>query len=293
MPINESTKHALATALLEAERERRPIAPLTASWPDLTPADAYAIQLEVLARKLQQGSRVVGKKIGLTSQAIQQMFGVDQPDYGHLLDTMAIADGGQAPMARLLQPKIESEIAFVLERDLQGPGLTAADVLAATDYVVPALEIIDSRISDWQIKLADTIADNASSGLFVVGARKTKVEQLDLRLVGMVVEKNGADALTAAGAAVLGHPANAVAWLGNKMAEFGVSLRAGEVLLSGALAAARGARRKNHRPETGIDFARQAAADGHFLARHGLADRRDGVARRRGHSTRATDSSAH
>lgn len=238
MPINQETIHELAAALAQAESERQPIAPFTDAYPEMTPEEAYSIQLAVLARKLQQGQRVVGKKIGLTSKAIQQMFGVNQPDYGHLLDTMAIADGGDAPMSRLLQPKVESEIAFVLKRDLQGPGLTAADVLAATDYVVPALEIIDSRIRDWKIKLADTIADNASSGLFVVGTNKTKVDNLDLRLIGMALEKNGELALTAAGAAVLGHPANAVAWLANRMAELGVSARAGEVMLSGSLAAA-------------------------------------------------------
>jgi len=238
MPIDESTARKQAEALYQAEVQRRPIEPLTAVYPDLRPEEAYAIQLEVVRRKVDAGGRIVGRKIGLTSRAMQQMLGIDQPDYGHLLDTMAVADGGQVPIERLVQPKVEGEIAFVMKRDLRGPAVTVADVLAATDYLVPAIEIIDSRIRDWQIKLADTIADNASSGMFVLGNSRTAVDQVDLRLVGMVLEKNGEVALTGAGAAVLGNPARAVAWLANKLSEFGISLKAGEVILSGSLSSA-------------------------------------------------------
>jgi 2-keto-4-pentenoate hydratase len=238
MAISERTKKELAEALCRAETERKPIAPLTEAHPDLTLEEAYAIQLENVERKLREGHRVVGKKIGLTSKAMQQMLGVDQPDYGHLLDTMAVESGGEVPMDRLLQPKAEAEIAFVLKSDLQGPGLTVADVLSAVDYLVPAIEIIDSRIRDWKIKLADTIADNASSGMFVLGDSRVAVDHVDLRLMGMVLEKNGEVVLTGAGSAVLGNPAIAVAWLANKLSEFGLSLKAGEVILSGALSAA-------------------------------------------------------
>lgn len=240
MPLSESRIEELATALYEAERERRPIPPLTEKYPQMTPEEAYAVQLKNIRRKLAQGRRVVGKKVGLTSRAMQQMLGVDQPDYGHLLDDMAVADGGVVALDRLVQPKVEAEIAFILKRDLQGPGLTVEDVMAATESLAPAIEIIDSRIRNWQIKLADTIADNASSGLFVLGEQRTPVDTVDLRLVGMVLSRNGEVALTGAGAAVLGHPAVAVTWLANKLAEFGITLKAGEVILSGSLSAALG-----------------------------------------------------
>ena len=228
----------LARQLVAAEHQHAPLPPLTETYPELTVSDAYAAQLAVIERKVAQGARVVGKKIGLTSKAMQQMFAVDQPDYGHLLDTMAIANGGEAPMARLLQPRVEGEIAFLLQHDLRGPGVTEAQVLAATEAVIPAIEIIDSRIRDWKIKLADTVADNASSGLFVLGDTRTPVAQVNLRLVGMVLEKNGELVGTGAGAAALGDPATAVAWLANKLAEFGMSLTAGEIILSGSLATA-------------------------------------------------------
>ena len=238
MALGEEAKKGLADALYRAEIERTPIAPLTEIHPDLTVEDAYAIQLQVVDRKLKEGRRVVGRKIGLTSKAMRQMFGVDQPDYGHLLDTMAVVSGGQVPIGELLQPKIEAEIAFVLKRDLPGPGVTQSDLMAATEYVTPALEIIDSRIRDWKIKLADTIADNGSSGRFVVGNSRTPVDQVDLRLAGMVLEKNGEVILTGAGAAASGHPAIGAAWLANTLSEFGRSLKAGEVILSGSLSAA-------------------------------------------------------
>jgi len=228
----------LARQLVAAEHERTPLSPLSETYPGLTVSDAYAVQLAAIAHKVERGAKVVGKKIGLTSKVMQQMFAVDQPDYGHLLDTMAVANGGEAPMTRLLQPRVEGEIAFLLKQDLRGPGVTEAQVLAATEAVIPAIEIIDSRIRDWKIKLADTIADNASSGMFVLGDTRTAVRQVDLRLVGMVLEKNGELAGTGAGAAALGHPAASVAWLANKLAEFGLSLNAGEVILSGSLAVA-------------------------------------------------------
>jgi 2-keto-4-pentenoate hydratase len=228
----------IARQLVAAERQRTPLPPLTETYPELAISEAYAVQLAAIDQKVAQGARVVGKKIGLTSKVMQQMFAVDQPDYGHLLDTMAVASGGEAPMMRLLQPRVEGEIAFLLKQELRGPGVTEAQVLAATEAVMPAIEIIDSRIRDWKIKLADTIADNASSGFFVLGDTRTPVRDVDLRLVGMVLEKNGEIVGTGAGAAALGNPASAVAWLANKLAEFGLSLNAGEVILSGSLAVA-------------------------------------------------------
>jgi 2-keto-4-pentenoate hydratase len=211
---------------------------LTAAIAELTAADAYAIQLAGIDARKREGRRVVGKKIGLTSQAMQRMLNVDQPDYGHILEDMIVEDGGEFPVRNLIQPKIEPEIAFILDRDLKGPGVTAVQVLAATRFVLPALEIIDSRIEGWKIKLCDTIADNASSARVVLGGTPRRVDQLDLKLIGMVLEKNGRVAQTGAGAAVLGHPANAVAWLANAIAQYGVTLQAGEVVMPGAISAA-------------------------------------------------------
>ncbi|MGQ9594361.1 MAG: 2-keto-4-pentenoate hydratase [Anaerolineae bacterium] len=228
----------LAVELLQAWETRVPVDPLTERFPALTVAQAYEIQLAGIRRRLEGGRRVVGKKIGLTSKAMQDLLGVHAPDYGHLLDDMVVPNGQAVPVSRLLQPRCEGEIAFLLKRDLVGPGVTVGEVLAATEAVLPALEIVDSRVRDWRIQIQDTVADNASSALLVLGDKLTPVHGLDLRLVGMVLEKNGQVMATGAGAAVLGHPAAAVAWLANKLGEFGVALKAGEVVLSGALTAA-------------------------------------------------------
>lgn len=239
MRITEEAKRALAEALYWAEVRGEPIEPLTDRYPGLTVREAYEIQLLVLERKLREGGRVVGKKIGLTSPAMQQLLGVDQPDYGHLLEGMAVPSGGVIERGRLIQPRIEGEIAFLLGRDVVGPGVGMEEVLEATEWVAPALEVIDSRILGWRIRLADTIADNASSGVFVVGEERVKAEAVDLAGVEMVLWCNGREAVRGKGEAVLGHPARAVAWLANALAEFGERLRAGEVVLSGSLGAAR------------------------------------------------------
>lgn len=228
----------LADALAQAEAQGRGIEPLTQQFPGLTIEMAYQIQLHNIQKKVAQGRKVVGKKIGLTSRAMQQLLGVDQPDYGHLLDDMVVENRGLISFSRLLQPKVEAEVAFVLKDDLMGPGITVDDVLRATDYVLPALEIVDSRIKDWKIKIEDTIADNASSGCFVLGGKPRKVDELDLVQFGMVLYQNGQVANTGVGVAALGNPAYCVAWLANKLAEFGIGLKAGEVILSGALSAA-------------------------------------------------------
>ena len=224
--------------LLSAERERQSLSPLTELDSTLTVDDAYQIQLRTIEQKMKEGHRIVGKKIGLTSVAMQQLLGVDQPDYGHLLDNMAVEDGGTVPWERVMQPKVEAEIAFVLKRDLVGPRVTMLDVLQATDYIVPALEIVDSRIADWKIHLADTVADNASSGLYVLGGKRVPIHSVDIAQIGMALYRNGELANTGVGAAALGHPAFCVAWLASKLYEYGKELKAGEVVLSGALSAA-------------------------------------------------------
>jgi 2-keto-4-pentenoate hydratase len=224
-----------AAQLIEAEQTRVGMDPLTTVDPEISIDEAYYIQLQNIKKKLVEGQKIVGKKIGLTSVAVQKMLGVDEPDYGHLLDSMVVENGGTIDIKTMLQPKIEGEIAFILKKDLKGPNVTVLDVLQATDYVVPALEIVDSRVQDWKIKLQDTVADNASSGLVVLGGKPTKIEDIDLELIGMVLMQNGEVANTGVGAAALGNPASCVAWLANRLADYDITLKAGEVILSGAL----------------------------------------------------------
>ncbi|MET3695769.1 2-keto-4-pentenoate hydratase [Bacillus oleivorans] len=230
--------HDFANQLAEAENARVGMTPITAQESEITVEEAYRIQLENIHKKLENGAKITGKKIGLTSLAMQKLLGVNEPDYGHLLDTMLIKNGGAVSVEHLLQPKVEGEIAFILKEELRGPNITTLDVLKATNYIVPAIEIVDSRIQDWKITLHDTVADNASSGLYVLGGKRTKIEDVDLKQVGMVLTKNGEVVNTGVGAAALGHPARCVAWLANKLSEFDISLKAGEVILSGALSAA-------------------------------------------------------
>lgn len=212
--------------------------PLSTHEPTMTIDDAYSIQIQRIERAVAQGEKITGKKIGLTSVAMQNLLGVDQPDYGHLLQSMEVSNGGTVSLSKLFQPKIEGEIAFVLKKELVGPNVSAEDVLAATDYVVPAIEIVDSRIQDWNIKLVDTVADNASSGLYVLGTNKVKVSDVDLKSVHMELVKSNEVINEGKGTDVLGDPAFCVAWLANKLYEYGVTLKAGEVILSGALSAA-------------------------------------------------------
>ncbi len=224
--------------LKQALNSHTQVLPLTEENPAITVEEAYQVQLKLIDDALAAGDTVSGKKIGLTSLAMQNLLGVDQPDYGQLLDSMAVENNGQIETASLFQPKIEGEIAFVLKEDLAGPNVTKEQVLAATAYVVPSLEIVDSRIKDWQIKLADTVADNASSALYVLGNQQTEVEGLDLTKVTMRLLQNGSVINEGSGADVLGHPATCVAWLANKLIEYGVTLKKGEIILSGALTAA-------------------------------------------------------
>ena len=225
-------------ALYEALVNRRAIAPLTETEPGIVIADAYRIQLRMIERRLaDRNERVIGKKIGVTSQVVMDMLKVDQPDFGHLTSGMVYGDGAAIEANTLIAPKAEGEIAFVLKHDLSGPGVSNADVLRATEYVLPCFEIVDSRIRDWKIRIQDTVADNASSGVFVLGDAAIDPRKIDLSVVGMTLEKNGEIVATGAGAAALGHPVNAVTWLANTLGQLGMGLKAGEVILSGSLAA--------------------------------------------------------
>jgi len=229
---------AIAEKLLTAERQCIPIEPLTNVYPTMTVEDAYRIQLAIVEKKKTDKNKIIGKKIGLTSRAMQRLLNVNEPDYGHLLSNMLLLEGEPCVRKKLIWPRVEGELAFILKERLQGPGITPSDVLRATEGIMPAFEIVDSRIRDWKIKLPDTVADNGSSAFLVLGSRMMPVKDLDLRLIGMVLEKNGEVVSTGAGAAVWGNPAAAVAWLANKLSDFGIALEAGEIILSGALTAA-------------------------------------------------------
>lgn len=222
--------------LFEAMTEQKTLRPFTERYDDITVEDAYHISLRMIERRVAAGERIIGKKIGVTSKAVQNMLNVHQPDFGYLTDKMAFSEGQEMPISeQLIQPKAEGEIAFILKKDLIGPGVTNADVLAATDCVLPCFEVVDSRIEDWQIKIQDTVADNASCGLFILGDQAVDPRKVDLTTCGMVVEKNGEIISTGAGAAALGSPVNCVAWLANTLGQFGIPLKAGEVILSGSL----------------------------------------------------------
>lgn len=228
------TTREIADALYAAEKNLASIPPLSESNPAFGIADAYAVQMLNVERRLADGRKIVGKKVGLTSKAMQEMLGVDAPDYGHIFDDMLFAEDDLIPVNRFMQPRIEAELAFVLGEDLCGPGVTLADVLTATAGVMPSFELLDSRITDWKIKIQDTIADNGSSAGLVLGARLCPVSAYNLKYIGLVLERNGRIIDTAAGAAVLGHPANAIVWLANTLGAHGIPLKRGEILLAGS-----------------------------------------------------------
>ena len=233
--VGKEIIQAAALALRTARATQAAIAPVSSQFGITRLADAYAVQEINTRAALDRGCRLVGRKIGLTSTAVQQQLGVDQPDFGMLFADMEIADGGEIDCRRLIQPKAEGEIAFVLGRDLPHVDCTLAELMSAVEYLLPALEIVDSAIADWKISLADTVADNASSALYVLGKQPTRLAGLDLRLEGMLLEKNGAQAAIGVGAACLGNPLDACLWLARTMARAGRPLLAGDVLLSGAL----------------------------------------------------------
>jgi 2-keto-4-pentenoate hydratase len=232
----EPMKIAEAAALLrEAQASGNLIAPLRDTFPGLDAEDAYAIQKVNTALKLSSGARLIGAKIGLTSLAVQKQLGVDTPDYGVLFDDMGYAEGLPIPLANLRQPQVEAEVAFVLGRDLDMQNPTIIDVIGAIDYALPALEIVGSRIAGWNIRLVDTVADNASSSAWVVGSTPKKLGELDLRGCAMTMTCDGEVVSSGGGAACLGNPLNAVLWLARTMASVGAPLRAGQLVLSGAL----------------------------------------------------------
>ena len=236
MPIADPA--VAAKALYEARRTGVPIAPFTDSDPSLGIADGYAVQQHLAAMLAADGEKTVGYKVGLTSRPMQQMLGVDSPDYGPVLGSTLYASGAQVPLGKFIQPKIEAEIVFVLAERLAGPGVSVADVSRATAGVCAAMEIVDSRITDWRIRLADTVADLASNGAAAISSRIVPLAGLDTRLIGMMLTRNGELIDTGAGAAALGDPLAVVAWLANTLGEHQIALEPGYLVMTGALHAA-------------------------------------------------------
>jgi 2-keto-4-pentenoate hydratase len=232
--LTDDQRHEVAERLARAEADREPVAPLVDGFPDLDVVDAYEIQLLNIRRRVNAGAEVLGHKVGLSSLAMQQMMGVDEPDYGHLLSDMEVFSDRPVDASRYCYPRVEVEVGFVLGAALPGEGCTEEDVLDATEAVVPAIELIDSRIRDWRIGLVDTIADNASSAGFVLGPERVKPRDIDLLGIDATLTRNGELVAEGRSDAVLGNPVTAVAWLARKVASFGVRLEAGHVVLPGS-----------------------------------------------------------
>jgi 2-keto-4-pentenoate hydratase len=236
MPVTDA--NAKARALYEARRTRVPIPPFTDEDPSLGMADGYAIQRELVPMLLADGDTIVGYKVGLTSKPMQKMIGVDSPDYGPVLASTVFRDGDTVPLDMFIQPKVEAEIVFVLGERLAGPGVSVTDAHRAIAGAAAAMEIVDSRIENWRIKLADTVADLASNGAVAISSNVVPLEGMDPRLVGMVITRNGEMLDTGAGAAALGDPVAVVAWLANVLGENGVALEPGHLVMTGSLHAA-------------------------------------------------------
>jgi len=231
--MHESDRKKAAQLLINAEAERKPILQLSKTWPDITIEDAYAIQNEVVKHKVANGAKVIGHKIGLTSKAMQQSSQIDEPDYGHLFDYMMLNDGAKVAHANYCVPRAEVEFAFVLGKPLKGPGVGLLDVLRATEYVVPSIEIIDARVENPR-KIFDTVADNAAAAGIVTGGRPVGPTEIDFRWAGGMMYRNSEIEETGLAAGVLGHPAMGIAWLANKVGKFGVTLEPGHLMLSGS-----------------------------------------------------------
>jgi 2-keto-4-pentenoate hydratase len=232
--IPVATRDELAADLAQAERSREPMAPLTAGYPDIDVVDAYEIQLINIRQWVAEGAQVVGHKVGLSSKVMQQMMGVDEPDYGHLLDEMQVFEDVPVKTGKYLYPRVEVEVAFILSQDLPGADCTEEDVLAGTAALVPSIELIDTRIKDWQIKICDTIADNASSAGFVLGAARVLPADIDVKAIDAKLTRNGELIAEGRSDAVLGNPVTAVAWLSRKVEGFGVRLKKGDIVLPGS-----------------------------------------------------------
>lgn len=236
--MDAGTRSAVADELYDAYFSRVAVDPLSSRYPDLQVQDSYEIQLLQIRRRLAEGRTIIGHKVGLTSMAMQRMLGVNQPDYGHITDDMYFLEHMPIDTDQYIQPKVEPEVAFVLKSPLKGPGVTVPQAIAAIDFVLPALEIIDSRIKDWKIGILDTIADNASSGGIVLGSTPVDIRDVDLRLSGCVLHRNGEVLATGAGGAVLGSPITSLVWLANTVGPLGITLEAGHIVLPGSQTAA-------------------------------------------------------
>lgn len=232
--LSDNVRAELAAALAQAERSRVAMSPMTDTYADIDVVDAYEIQLLNIRQRVAEGARVVGHKVGLSSEAMQKMMDVDEPDYGHLLDDMEVFEDKPVLTSKYLLPRVEVEVGFVLADDLPGAGCTEDDVLAATAAFAPAIELIDTRITNWQVKLCDTIADNASSAGWVLGKERVSPKDIDIRAIDAVLKCNGVVLGEGRSDAVLGNPVTAVAWLARKVDQFGVRLKAGDVVLPGA-----------------------------------------------------------
>jgi 2-oxopent-4-enoate/cis-2-oxohex-4-enoate hydratase len=234
--LEKSVIKHLGNELYEALKNQTPVEPLTTRYPQIGEDDAYKISLQMLNRRIESGEKVVGKKIGVTSAAVMEMLNVHQPDYGYLTNVMMHSTGVELDIsAGMIAPRAEGEVAFVLKKRLLGPGISNADVISATDFVMPCFEIVDSRIANWEIKIEDTIADNASCGAVILGNGAVDLQDIDLATCGIVVSLNGELISTGAGAAAMGSPINCVTWLANTLGSIGIPLEAGEVILSGSL----------------------------------------------------------
>ncbi len=233
MALSASDRSKAAQSLLAAEEAKKPMVQLSKTWPEITLEDAYAIQSEVIKQKVAKGAKIIGHKIGLTSKAMQQSSQIDEPDFGHLLDYMMVPDGAKIPHANYCVPRVEVELAFVLGKPLKGPGVQLLDVLRATEYVVPAIEIIDARVQNPR-KIFDTVSDNAAAAGIVIGGRPVGPNDVDLRWVGGALYRNSEIEETGLAAGVLGHPALGIAWLANKVGSFGTTLEPGHIMLAGS-----------------------------------------------------------
>lgn len=236
--LTKEIREKIARELYEAEKSRVPISKISRQYPEMDVVDSYEIQQIGLELRLKEGRKIIGRKIGITSKGMQQQLQVDTPDYGYLLDSMLLDEGRPCEMKELVSPRLEGELAFILGEDISGPGVTYGDICNCTAWVVPCFEVCDTRIANWDVTVRDTISDNAGACRLVLGSAPKRLSEINPRLIGMAVEKNGILEGSAAGVEVMGNPVSSVAWLVNKLSEFGTGLKAGDIILSGAFMSA-------------------------------------------------------